>query len=293
MKTLFRTAVVVWFLLGVVSITALAAPKSKTPKRKTLPDPKLAKELVIAAEAEVKTYQPQVCGGHSSPEFAVYVPKAYSPENPMPLVVSSHGAGGSGKGEIGAWVKLAEQYGFLVVCPSYGIAEKGFGWPTGRSLVDKEDQMLMSILDRVGRSLNVDRELVLHTGFSGGGWPTCLVAMKHPDIFSALCYRSGNFDSRLVSGCVPRDMIAVWIRRPLYIFWGTKDHPIILGAGGKPGEGPASLAFYQQLNCTNLKHEILEGGGHDSHPEMAAKWFAEDVVKPILDAREKKANKRR
>jgi hypothetical protein len=44
------------------------------------------------------------------------------------------------------------------------------------------------------------------------------------------------------------------------------------------GEGPAALDFLKRLHCENLKHEILPGGGHDSHPDLAAKWFAEEVV---------------
>ena len=47
---------------------------------------------------------------------------------------------------------------------------------------------------------------------------------------------------------------------------------------GPGGEGPPALALLKKMQCKQLKHEILEGGGHDSHPDLAAKWFGEEVL---------------
>ena len=277
-----------------------AAPARAKPvvKPKAFPDPKLAKELVIAADAEVKTYVPLNVGTHKQPEFAVYVTKAYSPDVPMPLVVSSHGNGGTGKGEIGGWVKYAEQFGWIIVCPSYGLASnappKYAGVPGQYQLsnadeLGQEEMMLAEVLERVMRSLNIDRELVLHTGFSGGGFPTCFLAMKHPEVFTALCYRSGNF---CTVGLTPDPR--PWINRPIYVFWGSKDNPVIIekGALGLP-DGPTCLMYYQQLGCQRLKHQLLDGGGHDPRIDLAATWFADEVVKPLLEARAKKGTKKK
>jgi len=289
MSIVARCVVLCLAVATTCAMATAAAPKSKTARPTTFPDPKLAKERVISPEAEVKTYQAQPPGMHANPEFAVYVPKSYSAETPMPLVISSHGAGSSGPKEINAWVKLAEQYGFIVVCPSYGIAAESILKLAGGlklanpEVVAKEEMMMAGILDRVLRSLNVDRDFVLHTGFSGGGFPTTLVGMKHPEIFTALCYRSGNFCGPMV----PIDKRA-WVNRPVYIFWGTNDNPIIVTKGPAGfAEGPASLAFFKQLGNTRLKYEIIEGGGHDSHPEKAAQWFAEQVVTPGREAMQK------
>lgn len=303
MKTSFGIGILVWLLLAAVSVAEEASPRFKVVKPEQFPDPALAKRLVIAARAEVKLYQPQSPGTHPEPSFAVYVPRSYSPRKPLPLVVSSHGGGGNGKNEIGAWPKFAEQYGFIVVCPSYGIAALpiikagmvvGPGAPQGQltmlnpEVLVQEEQMLSGILDRVFRSLNIDQELVLHTGMSGGGHATLLLGMKHPEVFTALCYRSCNFAGPLV----PMD-VRSWVDRPIYVFWGERDtaHIIVKGARDVP-EGPAMLAYYKQLGCTRLKHEIIPRGGHDSRPDLAAKWFAEEVVRPALEARQEKAKAR-
>jgi|GEM_PF-1473206 len=255
----------------------------KAPPKRTFPDPKLPKELVIEPVAEVKIYYTQTYGQERP--FGVYVPKAYQHDQPMPLVVSSHGANQDGTTEVQAWAQYAEKYGFIVVCPTYWVkSPKQSGGALGL-VVSKDEKMLSEIMTRVFASLNVDRDLVMHTGFSGGGLPTTLIAMRHPEIFTALCYRSPNFLGP-PRGVDPR----VWQRRPIYIFWGSQDHPLIIKKGNLgPPEGPATLAFFRQLGCTRLKHEILEGGGHASRPDLAAQWFAEEVVAPVLKARAEKA----
>jgi dienelactone hydrolase len=260
-----------------------AIRQPKTAAKRTFPNPKLPKELVIEPVAEVRIYYTQTYGQERP--FGVYVPKAYQHEQPMPLVVSAHGTNQDGTTEIQAWAQYAEKYGFLVVCPTYWVkTPKQSGGALGM-LVSKDEKMLLEILQRVFASLNVDPQLVMHTGFSGGGLPTTLIAMRHPEIFTALCYRSPNFLGP------PRGVdLRVWQRRPIYIFWGSNDHPLIIKKGNLgPPEGPATLAFLRQLGCIHLKHEVLEGGGHESRPDLAAQWFAEEVVAPVLNARAEKS----
>ena len=210
-------------------------------------------------------------------KFAVCVPASYSPKSPMPLVVSSHGAGGTGKGEVGQWKKWADQYGFIVVCPSYACAAGGRSTDDIKRLGREDTLMLYGILRRVFGSLKVDRKHVLHTGFSGGGRPTWYIAMAHPECFTAVCFRSANFHCPEFIGMAK---LRKWRTRPVYMFWGEQDHPIILhkGAGGE-GEGPAGLKFLRTVVARRkLKHEVIPGGKHTSRADLAAKWFAEEVV---------------
>jgi len=257
---------------------------SKTAPKRIFPDPKLPKELVIEPVAEIRIYYTQTYGKERP--FGVYVPKAYQHDKPMPLVVSAHGSNQDGNTEIQAWAQHAEKYGFIVVCPTYWVTTPQQKAGALGFLVSRDEKMLQEILHRVLASLNVDRELVMHTGFSGGGLPTTMIAMRHPEIFTCLCYRSPNFLSPPL-GVNPK----AWQHRPIYIFWGSKDHPLIIEKGnqGGPPEGPATLAFFRQLGCTRLKHEILEGGGHASRADLAAQWFADEVVAPVLKTRQEKA----
>ena len=76
-----------------------------------------------------------------------------------------------------------------------------------------------------------------------------------------------------------------WRDRPIYDFWGSNDHPIILN--NSPvfpghGEGPLGLQYLQErIHCTNLKHEIIPNSGHANNISRAGDWFAEIVAKAL------------
>jgi len=209
---------------------------------------------------------------HRAGIFAVHVPSAINNKKALPLMVSSHGMGGDGINEMGMWSGLAEQYGFIAVTPSFACA-------TGAGGIDVDHKMLCDIMERVLAKLPVDREFVLGTGFSGGGLPAYLIMMRHPEWFTMLCFRGPNFRGLGMRG--------PWRERPVYIFWGEKDHPLILNA-----DGPNGLAALLKMKGLSQEYDkrkdpmhfvsadgkfqwdLVPGGGHDPCPGMCAKWFA-------------------
>jgi predicted peptidase len=241
--------------------------------------PKLPEELKLSTDPGKQVYKAQV-GGYYDGQFAVYVPKAYSDDKPMPLVLSAHGAGGNGPDEMGQWEAPAEEYKFLVVCPSFATSLTATPGEGKRPQFQKDISMLDEVLRRVFGSFNVDRKHTMFTGFSGGGNATYYLGMAHPEYFTSLCFRSANYHGTMFN--LTQDFTP-WRDRPIYIFWGDNDHEIII----KPmpnhePEGPAGLRFLRVIGCRNIKHEILPGGGHDSRVDLAAKWFAKEVV-PITE----------
>jgi hypothetical protein len=215
--------------------------------------------------------------------FAVHIPEAYAKDAPLPLVVSSHGNGGNGIGEMGGWAGAAERYGFIAVCPSFGVACMA-------SPLGTDEKMLGQIMGRVFASLKVDRSHVLGTGFSGGGLAAYGIMMKHPEWFTALAFRGANIRGALASR-------SAWKRRPIYILWGENDHPLIYNKAGGGGDGPTALdallkmkslsaEYKRRPNDTSFdsadgtfKWEQVKGAGHESQSGRVANWFAEKVVK--------------
>jgi predicted peptidase len=223
----------------------------------TFPDPDLPPQDVIAATPGLTIYKTNAKGWDDG-KFAVCIPTSYRPDQPMPLVVSAHGHGGTGESEGRDWNGLAEKYNFILVCPSYFTSAQ-----LSAQNVSDDDTMLKEVMKRVLGSLNIDRRRVLHTGFSGGGLATWYVAAEHDEWFTALCFRSGNFFAD------PPIRISRWRHRPIYIMWGENDLSNI------PGDDQRMLDFVQKtIDNPTVKHDVIPGGHHEGHPDLVAQWFA-------------------
>ena len=210
--------------------------------------------------------------------YSLIVPSKYSKKRSWPLVISSHGRGGSGKGEMRPWQALANRHGFIVACPDMVTATHNRP-PTSKLPGWKEDdEVVLSIIEFVKARFRVNRRAVMITGFSGGGNPSYHTGLGHPEVFTHICTRGGNFSPQQV----PHDDDVLAAGRKhlrIFIFYGDKDHPLILGEDGRPG---AAQAAYDALKAAKYEHVVIEkvtNMGHDSRPEKAATWFAEYVDK--------------
>jgi poly(3-hydroxybutyrate) depolymerase len=125
--------------------------------------------------------------------YVLFVPSKYSKRSSWPLVVSSHGRGGSGAGEMRAWRGLANKHGFIVACPDTVTATHDREPTSSLSPSQEDDEVLMSIIEAVSARFRVNRRAVMITGFSGGGNPSYHSGLRHPEVFTHICTRGGNF----------------------------------------------------------------------------------------------------
>jgi poly(3-hydroxybutyrate) depolymerase len=135
-------------------------------------------------------------------EVLVYVPAAYDPATPAPVVIIFHGSNGSGRVmyENTRWAARADEEGILIVYPSswaYRLIESGRveeKWNT-RAMADqvvpgtelKDDvKFTRVILDRLAETFNVDARHLYATGFSnGGGFVLTRLMVEMADVFAA------------------------------------------------------------------------------------------------------------
>ena len=213
--------------------------------------------------------------GHS---WSLYVPSSYSPRASMPLVLSSHGRGGEGKKEIGQWVSLANKYGFIVACPDMCTATVNRP-PTSNLRPEVEDEeVLLSIFEEVSLHFRINRRAVMITGFSGGGNPSYFTGLRHPDLITHICTRGGNW----VPQWLPTDQKLLEAGKKaldIYIYSGDKDHPLILGENGQPGQAQQAHEALTGAGYPNVKLEMIKGMGHASRADIAAGWFGEYLAK--------------
>lgn len=214
---------------------------------------------------------------HGRP-YSLYIPSSYSPRASMPLVLSSHGRNGSGKGEIGQWVGLAKQYGFIVACPDMCTATVNRPTTSNLRPEQEDDEVLLSIFEELAGYFRINRRAVMITGFSGGGNPSYYTGLRHPDVITHICTRGGNWAPQWL--VTDKKLLEAGQKRlDIYIYYGDKDHPLILGENGQPGQAQVAYDTLTKAGYPKVKLEMIKGMGHQSRPAIAAGWFGEYLAK--------------
>lgn len=244
--------------IGLLIMLPLLAPTPLAMARERAPEPGKVHDLTTVHERA----------------WSLYVPKRYSKKTSWPLVISSHGRGGSGKGEMRAWPTLAEKHGFIVACPDMVTATHNRETKSDLPGWKEDDEVLLAIVEAIGTQFNVNRRAVMITGFSGGGNPSYHSGLGHPDVFTHICTRGGNFSPQQVP--TNKDVLAKGTpKQHIYIFYGEKDHPLIVGEGGQPGAAGNAHAALEAAGYKHLVIEKVPGMKHESRPGKAAAWFGE------------------
>lgn len=179
----------------------------------------------------------------------VFVPTSYDPAVPTPLVVLLHGFGCDG-----AWVEsyfqllpLAEQHGFLYMCPEGTVDQDGNRfWNATDSCCDfygtgvDDSAYLLALVDEVKTLLNVDPGKVFFAGHSNGAFMSYRMACDHSGTVAAIASLAGaTYDDPL--GCAPSSAVHV-----LQIH-GTADSMILYEGGTGPlGPYPGAVQTIEQ-----------------------------------------------
>jgi predicted esterase len=214
---------------------------------------------------------------HGRP-YSLFVPSKYSKKSSWPMVFSSHGRGGRGKKEMNAWQGLANSYGFIVACPDMVTATHDLKTSSSLSPSKEDDEVLLSIFEFVSSRFRVNRRAVMITGFSGGGNPSYHSGLRHPEVFTHICTRGGNFAPQQIP---PDAKVRAAGREHLqiYIFFGENDHVLIIGDQGNNGQAHAARDALKNAGYENVEFECVPGMGHQSRPRKAAEWFGAYLAK--------------
>jgi poly(3-hydroxybutyrate) depolymerase len=233
---------------------------------------------VLAAPASAKDAPPKAGEIHDlvtkeyERNWSLYVPSAYTPKVSWPLVISSHGRGGTGKGEMGQWTGLAKSGGFIVACPDMCNATVDRPPKSKLTPAEEDDKVVLEIIASVGEWFRLNRRAVMITGFSGGGNPSYYSGLRHPDLITHICTRGGNFAPQWIPQ--EKDVIAAGKDRlEIFIFYGEHDHPLILGEGGNPGQAKQAYEALTQAGYGHVAIEEVPGMKHESRAKKAAEWF--------------------
>lgn len=202
--------------------------------------------------------------------FWLYVPSTYRPDRPAPLIISCHGSPpyDVARHHILELKWYAQMNGCILVAPEL-IATDGIigDGPTSGMIAD--EKRILSIISLLGYRYNIDRANVMITGFSGGGFPAYWIGLRHPDVFSMIVARNCNFSEGNSDGWWSPDAI----RMPVFVYYGSAD--------------PACVQAQSERAITYLRNRgfvvetrVLQGVGHERHPEVAMDFFRKHLNPP-------------
>lgn len=194
-----------------------------------IPSPPSAGEFEVSTES----------GGYTRTAL-IHIPKKYDAQNPPPLVIALHGAGGGGESILhhDNWAKLADEKGFVVVAPNGLPARPRLPgnflanpplWNSGqlrdgspRSKID-DVAYIRVLLDDLANKVPYDKNRVFATGHSNGGGMTFRLGAEMADRLTAI---------GTVAGMVAVDDPKPTKSLPTLFIFGTED-PLLPMDGGE------------------------------------------------------------
>ncbi len=197
--------------------------------------------------------------------YYLYVPSTYRRDRPTPVIVSCHGTApfDVAAHHVGEWKMLAENYGCLLICPKLTSTDGILGAGDINQLL-RDECLIMSIIGQMHYIYNIDRRNIMMTGFSGGGFPVYFIGMRHPDIFSVVVSRSGNFNRNALDGWYPPEAV----KTPVMVYYTQND------LGTIKDQSEKGIAYLRSAGF-KVTTKVIPGSGHERHPEVAMKFWLE------------------
>ncbi|MGC9454014.1 MAG: prolyl oligopeptidase family serine peptidase [Phycisphaerae bacterium] len=197
--------------------------------------------------------------------YWLYVPSTYRHEKPAPLIVSCHGTPPFDVAEhhIREWKMLAEKNSCIVVAPELIGTDGLLGDGPIVGMLTNE-RSILNIISQLAYRYNLDRANMMITGFSGGGFPTYWVGLRHPELFNCVVARNANFSRHNLHGWYPPEATDVNVM----VYYGENDPGAIQAQSRQAAE-------YLRANGFRVETDVLPGAGHERHPEVAMQFFLE------------------
>ena len=144
-----------------------------------------------------------------SRQFLLYVPKGYKPENPAPLALMLHGAGGSAQHGIGLLQNSADGAGIILLAPKSRQAT----WDAIADEYGADVEFIDRALENVVEHYAIDESRLAVGGFSDGASYALSLGVINGELFSHVIAYSPGFMAPTGQAGKPR----------FYISHGTED----------------------------------------------------------------------
>ena len=205
--------------------------------------------------------------------YVVWLPPDFNPAERYPLLVFLHGSASTERNIIGARYVIPE--GFIAVGPYGRGPSNAWSW-------DSAQDDVAEAIDAVIDHYPIDKDRIILSGFSMGGYGVYRTYLETPDKFGALVVLSGspNLANRWSgAGDYPdftsEQYLQVFRDVPIFVFHGRRDQNVSF---------EATQSFVQQLREVGAKVEfhIEDETGHSS-PGPATVAALHDWIARVLE----------
>ena len=228
-------------------------------------------------------------------EYILYIPDAYDPATPAPLLLSFHGFTSNAQLNF-SFTRLsaiADAEGFILIHPQgelfNGITHWNVGGFTIGSTID-DVGFVAALLDDVSNSYNIDQERIYSTGMSNGGYMSFLLACQLSDKIAAVASVTGSMTPQTFNNCDPQhpmpvlqihgtadDVVPynggpVWTKSidEVLEYWvdynNCNSSPLVTDVedtNTADGSTVEYLVYGEGNNCVATEHLKIFNGGHD------------------------------
>ena len=181
-------------------------------------------------------------------EYLLYIPESYTAEEPVPLVFSLHGAGGTKESQynLSQFNLLAESENFILVTPeATAVAGPANVWNQQNNPDGADDVgFINALIDEIAGQYNIDMQRIYLAGSSNGAFMALQITCELSDRIAATAAIKGYMTPDQLERCNPTTPTAI------IQMHGTED-PLV------PYEGvAATIEFWSSFNQTNQTPDI-------------------------------------
>lgn len=131
----------------------------------------------------------QVLGLEPARDTLLYIPSGLKPEQPAPLILLLHGAGGEAAGGLSLLGGLAETSGIVMAAPS----SRDSTWDGVRGGFGPDVRVINRALERIFTLVSVDPHRIAVAGFSDGASYALALGLANGELFSNIVAFSPGF----------------------------------------------------------------------------------------------------
>jgi len=195
--------------------------------------------------------------------YYVFVPDTYKRSKAIPVIVSCHGTPpfDVANHHVKMWKKLGEDNRCIIVAPELVGTDGLLGTGSVGAMLANE-RFILSILSQLAYRFNIDRANIMITGFSGGGFPTYWVGLRHPEVFSTVVAQNCNFSRGNLHGWYPPEAK----NSNVMVYYGSND-PFTIAL-----QSQFAIEYLREQGF-NIETRVVSGYGHQRRPDIAMDFF--------------------